>query len=118
MTGGGVDYAFEAIGNSTTIQQSYDMLALGGTAVIVGMAPENDEVTFNALSFPRTERGIIGSWYGGARPWVDLPKMTDLYMSGRLKIDPLISRPYPLEEINAAYDALAAGEVARSNSKA
>ncbi len=114
MTGGGVDYAFEAIGNSTTIQQSYDMLALGGTAVIVGMAPENDEVTFNALSFPRTERGIIGSWYGGARPWVDLPKMTDLYMSGRLKIDPLISRTYPLEEINAAYDALAAGEVARS----
>lgn len=114
MTGGGVDYAFEAIGKSTTIAQAYEMLALGGTAVIVGMAPEDDEVTLNALSFPRTERSIVGSWYGGARPWVDLPKMADLYMNGRLKIDAMISRTYPLDEINIAYDALAAGEVARS----
>lgn len=114
MTGGGVDYAFEAIGNSATIAQAYDMTRLGGSAVIVGMAPENDEVTLNALSFPRTERSIIGSWYGGARPWVDLPRMVELYLSGRLKIDPLISRTYALEDINVAYDALAAGEVARS----
>ena len=90
------------------------MLAPGGLAVVVGMAPEDDEVSINALSLPRTECGIIGSWYGGARPWVDLPKIADLYLSGRLQIDPMISRTYPLEEINVAYDALAAGEVARS----
>ena len=114
LTGGGVDYAFEAIGNSHTILQAYEMLAPGGMAVIVGMAPEHDEVSINALSLPRTECGIIGSWYGGARPWVDLPKMADLYLSGRLQIDPMISRTYPLEDINVAYEALAAGEVARS----
>ena len=60
------------------------------------MAPEHDEVSINALSLPRTECGIIGSWYGGARPWVDLPKIADLYLSGRLQIDPMISRTYPL----------------------
>ena len=114
ITSGGVDYAFEAIGNSHTIRQAYEMLAPGGLAVVVGMAPEDDEVSINALSLPRTECGIIGSWYGGARPWVDLPKIAALYLSGRLQIDPMISRTYPLEEINVAYDALAAGEVARS----
>ena len=114
LKGGGVDYAIEAIGNVNTINQAYQMLAPGGTAVVVGMAPENDEVSINALSFPRTEKAIVGSWYGGARPWVDLPKMADLYLSGKLKIDPLISRTYSLDEINIAYDALAAGEVARS----
>ena len=90
------------------------MLAPGGLAVVVGMAPEDDEGSINALSLPRTECGIIGSWYGGARPWVALPKIVDLYRSGRLQIDTMISRTYPLEESNVAYDALAAGEVARS----
>ena len=111
---GGVDYAFEAIGNAQTIHQAYQMLALGGTVIVVGMAPENDEVSINALSLPRTERSIVGSWYGSARPWVDLPKLVDLYLSGKLKIDSLISRTYPLKDINIAYDALVAGEVARS----
>jgi len=40
--------------------------------------------------------------------------MVDLYMAGKLKVDELVSRTYPLDEINVAYDALAAGEVARS----
>jgi S-(hydroxymethyl)glutathione dehydrogenase / alcohol dehydrogenase len=114
LTDGGADYAFEAIGNSRTILQAYESTRLGGVTTIVGMAPEDDQVTINALSIPRTEKVIMGSWYGSARPWVDLPKMVDLYLSGRIKIDPLISRTYRLEEINPAYDALEKGEVARS----
>jgi S-(hydroxymethyl)glutathione dehydrogenase / alcohol dehydrogenase len=78
------------------------------------MAPEDDNLTISALSLPRTEKVIMGSWYGGARPWIDLPKMVDLYLDGHLQIDPMISRYYPLDEINTAYDALANGEVARS----
>lgn len=114
LTGGGVDYAFEAIGNSKTILQAYESLRRGGTAVIVGMAAETDELTLNALSLPRTEKVLMGSWYGSARPWVDLPKLANLYLKGKLKIDEMISRSYKLEEINTAYDALAQGEVARS----
>ena len=113
LTGGGVDYAIEAIGNPHTIERAYEMCRPGGTTVVVGMAPETDDFKVNALSLPRTERAIIGSWYGSARPWVDLPKLSDLYMSGKLKIDEMISRRYRLDEINTAYDALAAGEVAR-----
>jgi NDMA-dependent alcohol dehydrogenase len=114
MTDGGVDYAFEAIGFSKTIEQAYAATGLGGTTVIVGMAPETDNMTFSALDFPRTEKTLKGSWYGGARPFADLPKMVDLYLDGKLKVDEMVSRYYKLDEINAAYDALASGEVARS----
>jgi S-(hydroxymethyl)glutathione dehydrogenase/alcohol dehydrogenase len=114
LTDGGVDYAFEAIGNSRTILQAYESTRPGGVTTVVGMAPEDDEVSINALSLPRTEKVIMGSWYGSARPWVDLPKMVDLYLSGKIQVDSLISRTYPLDEINTAYDALSKGEVARS----
>ena len=114
LTGGGVDYAFEAIGFSKTIVDCYESTRLGGTTVVVGMAPEDDMMTIPALSLPRTEKVLRGSWYGSARPWIDLPKMVELYMGGRLQVDPLVSRTYPLEEINEAYAALSRGEVARS----
>jgi S-(hydroxymethyl)glutathione dehydrogenase/alcohol dehydrogenase len=114
MTDGGVDYAFEAIGNSRTILQAYESTCRGGVTTVVGMAAEDDAVTINALSIPRTEKTIMGSYYGSARPWVDLPRMVDLYMSGQIQVDALISRTYPLDDINIAYDALGKGEVARS----
>ena len=114
LSDGGVDYAFEAIGGAKTIEQAYEMLALGGTAVVVGMTAEDAVIEINSLSIPRNEKTIVGSWYGGARPWVDLPKLADLYIDGKIMIDPLISRTYPLAKINDAFGALAAGEVARS----
>ena len=114
LTDGGVDYAFEAIGNPQAIQQAYAATGPGGTTVVVGMAAETEDIQINALSLPRTERAIVGSWYGSARPWVDIPKLVNLYMNGRIKIDPMISRTYGLDEINEAYEALDRGEVARS----
>lgn len=114
LTGGGVDYAFEAIGNSGCIAQAYEATGPGGKTVVVGMAAETDNISINALSLPRTEKSLIGSWYGSARPWVDFPKLVNLYLSGRLQIDSMISRTYGLDEINEAYDALGKGEVARS----
>jgi len=114
LTGGGADYAFEALGRAETIRQAYECLRPGGKAVVVGMAPEHDEVSINALSLPRTEKMLMGSYYGSARPWIDLPRLVNLYLAGRLRVDELVSRSYPLEQINEAYDALAKGEVARS----
>tara|TARA_B100000686_G_scaffold352234_1_gene453497 strand:- start:1510 stop:2604 length:1095 start_codon:yes stop_codon:yes gene_type:complete len=114
LSDGGADYVFEVIGRSNTIESGYQMLGLGGTLIIVGMTDEESTININALSVPRNERVIIGSWYGSTRPWVDLPKFTDLYMDGKLKIDPLISRRYSLDDINEAFGALISGEVARS----
>jgi S-(hydroxymethyl)glutathione dehydrogenase/alcohol dehydrogenase len=44
----------------------------------------------------------------------DMPRLIDLYMQKRLKIDELISRRIKLEDVNAAFDAMEKGEVARS----
>jgi S-(hydroxymethyl)glutathione dehydrogenase/alcohol dehydrogenase len=114
MTDGGVDYAFDAFGSAATIEEAYNCVMLGGTVCVVGMAPEEEKVAINALSLPRTEKVIMGTWYGSARPWYDLPRITDLYLNGKIKVDPMLTRSYPFEQINEAYDALARGENARA----
>lgn len=114
LTGGGADFAFEALGRAETIEQAYESIRPGGKAVVVGMAPEEDKIAINALSLPRNEKILMGSYYGSARPWIDLPRLVDLYLAKRLRVDELVTRTYSLDEINVAYEALAQGDVARS----
>ena len=57
---------------------------------------------------------VIGSHYGTCRPRVDFPRLLGLYKTDKLKLDELVTRVYPLEQINQAFTALGAGEVARS----
>ena len=57
---------------------------------------------------------LTGSIYGAGAPRVDIPRLIELYRAGKLKLDELLTRTYPLERINEAYDALERGEVARS----
>jgi S-(hydroxymethyl)glutathione dehydrogenase/alcohol dehydrogenase len=62
----------------------------------------------------RQSRQLIGCAYGSSRPQVDFPRIVDLYMEGKIKLDELITRRYALDEINEAFRAMEAGEVARS----
>lgn len=113
-TGGrGADYAFEVVGYSKTIEQAYAMVRRGGTAVVVGFGADDDFVHLPA-SLMRDGKSLVGCFYGSVQPHVDIPRYVDLYLAGRVKLDELISRRYRLEEINQAFDALRAGEVARS----
>lgn len=115
LTGGyGVDYAFEVIGNPRTIGQAYDSIRKGGTAVVVGVADENAELTIKPVWMMRQSKSLIGCSYGSARPHVDFPRIVDLYMEGKIKLDELITRRYGLDDINEAFRAMEAGEVARS----
>jgi len=115
FTGGrGVDYAFEVIGLPKTMRQAYDVLAKRGTAVIVGVTPMTMEVSVPVMPLVFEERILTGSLYGSARPKIDIPKLIDLYRVGKLKLDELLTRAYPFEQINEAYQALERGEVARS----
>lgn len=113
MTGGGVDYAFEAIGLKVTAEQSFAMLHKGGTATIVGMIPEGEKIELPGSEF-LDEKRIQGSNMGSNRFRVDMPRYVDLYMGGRLKLDELVSARIPLDEINQGFDAMRRGEVARS----
>jgi NDMA-dependent alcohol dehydrogenase len=115
LTGGrGVDYAFEVIGLPATIRQAYDSLAKRGVAVVVGVTPFETEVSVPVMSLVFEERVLTGSVYGSSRPRIDIPKLIDLYHAGKLKLDELLTRTYPFERINEAYEALGRGEVARS----
>ena len=115
LTGGnGVDYAFEVIGNTTALKNCFNSVRRGGTAVAVGVAPSNAEVSISQFDLVLQEKSLLGSMYGSTRPHFDMPRILDLYASGKLELDKLVTRRYPLAEINEAYDAMMRGEVARS----
>ena len=109
----GVDYAFEVIGNPKTIVQAYNMVRDAGTAVIVGIAHHEMDVSIPAQHLVSTERQLIGSFYGSCHPRVDMPKLLNLYTEGKLKLDELITRHYRLDEINEAFADMEAGENVR-----
>jgi S-(hydroxymethyl)glutathione dehydrogenase/alcohol dehydrogenase len=113
MTGGGVDFAFEAIGLAKTAEQAFAMAKRGGKAVVVGMIPVTQMVSVPGAAF-LGEKGIIGSFYGSTRQTHDMPWLMELYRQGRLKIDELITKRWELGQINEAYASLKNGEVNRS----
>jgi Zn-dependent alcohol dehydrogenase len=55
----------------------------------------------------------VGAVYGSSRPVIDFPRMVELTLSGKLKVEQLISRRYSLDEINEGFERLGRGEVAR-----
>ncbi|MEX1021680.1 MAG: Zn-dependent alcohol dehydrogenase [Dehalococcoidia bacterium] len=113
LTGGGVDYAFEAIGLKATSEQAYEMVGRGGTAVVVGMVPPMEQISVSGMIWMQ-EKTLKGSFYGSARFHTDMPRILSLYRQGKLNLDGLVSRRYPLDQINEAFDALRNGEVSRS----
>jgi len=113
ITGGGVEYSFEAVGLKVTAEQAFRSLAPGGTATVIGMIPVGQKVELDGWEFLR-EKKIQGSTMGSNRFRVDMPRYIDLYMQGRLKLDEMVSRKGRLEDVNEAFRAMKAGEVART----
>ena len=113
LTGGGVDYSFEAIGKKETAEQSFEMLRAGGTATIIGMIPQGVKIELDGASFLR-ERKIQGSSMGSNRFRTDMPRYIEFYRQGRLKLDQLVSQRLKLEQVNEAFEDMLRGDVARS----
>ncbi len=113
LTGGGADYAFDAIGTAATVRQAFECVRAGGTAVVVGIVPLGQEAAIDAYSLVMREKTLKGCFYGSARPRVDMVRLLDLYQQGRLKLDELITRTYTLEQVNEGFQFLQSGSVAR-----
>ena len=113
LTGGGVDYAFEAIGKKETAEQAFEILRAGGTATIIGMIPQGTKIELDGPSFLR-EKKIQGSSMGSNRFRTDMPRYIEFYRQGRLKLDQLVSQRLKLEQVNQAFEDMKQGEVARS----
>jgi len=109
----GADFAFDAIGGATTTRQCIDMIGVGGTVVVVGIPRAGTTVTFEPQTLVDFDQRIVGSNYGGIDPHRDIPQLVDLYMSGDLFLDELISARRPLDDAGQSLDDLAAGATLR-----
>ena len=114
ITGGGADFSFECIGNTTTMRQSLECCHRGwGESIIIGVAPSGAEISTRPFQLV-TGRVWKGSAFGGARGRTDVPKIVDWYMDGKINIDDLITHVMPLDDINTAFDLMHSGESIRS----
>jgi S-(hydroxymethyl)glutathione dehydrogenase/alcohol dehydrogenase len=113
IANGGVDYSFEAIGLKKVAEQAWESLVPGGTATIIGMIPVGQKVEIDGAKL-LTERRLQGTNMGSNRFRIDMPRYVDFYLQGRLNLDEMISRRGRLEDVNEAFRAMKAGEVART----
>ena len=114
MTGGGVDYSFECIGNVDVMRQALECCHKGwGESCIVGVAGAGKQITTRPFQLV-TGRSWRGTAFGGARGRTDVPRIVDWYMDGKINIDDLITHKMPLEDINKAFDLMHSGESIRS----
>lgn len=114
MTAGGVDYAFEAIGLPATVRQAVRMTRKGGTIVMIGVVPAGTSVDLPGSDIVLREKTILGCMMGSNRFRLDMPRYIELYRSGLLRLDEMISARLPLERINEAFEAMRQGTAARS----
>jgi S-(hydroxymethyl)glutathione dehydrogenase/alcohol dehydrogenase len=111
--GAGGDHALEAVGNTTLIRQAVESLAIRGTATIVGVPPADASIEFPWLAL-RAECKLQTSRMGSNRFRFDIPRYLEFYRQGKLLLDEMVSREGSLSDINEAFRAMEAGEVART----
>lgn len=113
ITDGGADYAFEVIGYPEVVRQAFESVRPGGTAVMVGVPPTGADISIPARPL-FMDRTLMGTFYGAGRTRVDFLWLLELYQAGRLKLDELVTRYRPLEEINEAFEDMLRGEATRT----
>jgi S-(hydroxymethyl)glutathione dehydrogenase/alcohol dehydrogenase len=110
---GGVDFAIEATGLPMVMKQALKVVRnQGGAAVIVGNARFGESLELDPREFNAGKR-LLGTWGGDNDPDRDYPRYCKLLASGKLNLEPLLSKTYPLVEVNQALDDLEAGLAAR-----
>jgi S-(hydroxymethyl)glutathione dehydrogenase/alcohol dehydrogenase len=113
MTKGGVHYAFECIGLKPTTEASFSMLRPRGLSTIVGMIPLGTKIELHGFDFLR-ERRIQGTMMGSNHFRLDIPRLVEFHMQGRMKLDQLVSNRLKLDQINDGFAALQRGGIARN----
>jgi S-(hydroxymethyl)glutathione dehydrogenase/alcohol dehydrogenase len=110
---GGVDVAFEVVGNTALVAQVFELTRPGGTCVMVGSPPAGDKIPIDGRSL-FSERRLVGTTGGSNVPQRDIPRIVELYRQGRLDLETLIGQRLPLDRVHDAFAAAEAGTVARS----
>ncbi|MEU5392307.1 Zn-dependent alcohol dehydrogenase [Streptomyces tibetensis] len=109
----GADHAFECVGRVELIRQAIDALDRHGQAILLGVPPATAEASFRVSSM-YLDKSILGCRYGSSRPQRDIALYAELYRRGRLLLDELVTRTYPVEDFEKAAADAEAGRVARA----
>ena len=113
LTCGGAEYVFDSVGSAHTIPQALDFSRPGGTITIIGLHAAKSEVPIAPATLVLQNKRLLGSFVGSICPHLDLPKLINLYRSGQLQLDELITRRYSLNQLPQAFADLEAGRLAR-----
>jgi S-(hydroxymethyl)glutathione dehydrogenase/alcohol dehydrogenase len=114
MTGGGVDYAFECVGDVELMGQALASTHRGwGQCIVIGVAGAGEEIHARPFLLV-TGRSWRGTAFGGTKGRTQLPGLVDRYLSGRIRIDELVTETAPLEAINQAFERMRSGDVIRT----
>ena len=93
------------------VAQALSMAAKGGQVIVTGMGDYRDmQVELNLFELTLLQKRVQGAVFGGSSPRTSIPKLLNLYRSGDLKLDELVTNTYRLEEINQGYQDLADGK--------
>ena len=112
--GRGADFGFEVVGRAETIRTAFAAVRRGGTAVLVGAGSPAEQVSFTAFELFVDAKTVIGCVYGSTDADRDFPVLVDLVRQGAIDAEGLVTRRIGLEDVNDAFRAMEAGEVARS----
>jgi len=114
MTGGGVDYSFECIGNVHVMRAALECCHKGwGESTIIGVAGAGEEISTRPFQLV-TGRVWRGTAFGGVKGRSQLPGYVDRYLAGEIRVDEMITHTMPLERINEAFDLMHEGKSIRS----
>ena len=113
LTGGGVEYAFEVLGLKNTAEQSFAMLRPAAPRPSSAWCRSAQKIELHGFDFLR-ERRIQGSSMGSNHFRIDMPRLIEFYMRGKLHLDDLISAKMKLSEINEGFANMKAGKTLRS----
>lgn len=105
-TAGGVAHVFDVVGASQTAAQAVDMAARGGHIYLVGQPKPKTQFAFDGFDLVTTAKTVHGVLMGATQFRIDIPRYAELYLSGRLKLDELIGRRLPIEEVNEGFAAM------------
>jgi alcohol dehydrogenase len=103
----------EAAGHPAALETSIALTAAGGKTITVGLPRPDARISVSPLGFVAEGRSLIGSYLGSAVPDRDIPQFVELWRSGRLPVESLVSSTIALDEINSAMDQLADGRAVR-----
>ena len=113
LTGGGGDYAFECVGSEKAMELAYALTRRGGTTCSSGLSDPKNNFSIQHVNLVAEERTIKGSYLGSCVPRRDIPNYVDLFESGNLPVDKLLSEKITLDQVNEGFDKLSDGETVR-----